>query len=110
MWLQLFCLSKGAGEECFLLVYFVLMGHLSPIDGIGPDQLGIDHLRSRLQSGEVTEVIMATSTTVEGETTAYYIAEMAKAFPETPPPQTEVCDERDYGVARVRFLRWNGQE
>lgn len=62
-------------------VYFVLMGHLSPIDGIGPDQLGIDHLRSRLQSGAITEVIMATSTTVEGETTAYYIAEMAKAFP-----------------------------
>jgi recombination protein RecR len=62
-------------------VYFVLMGHLSPIDGIGPDQLGIDHLRQRLQSGEVAELIMATSTTVEGETTAYYIAEMAKAFP-----------------------------
>lgn len=61
-------------------VYFVLMGHLSPIDGIGPEQLGIDQLRQRLQSGAVTEIIMATSTTVEGETTAYYIAEIAKAF------------------------------
>lgn len=62
--------------------YFVLMGHLSPIDGIGPEQLGIDLLRARLAKGIVTEIIMATSTTVEGETTAYYIAEMAKAFPE----------------------------
>lgn len=61
-------------------VYFVLMGHLSPIDGIGPEQLGIDQLRLRLQAGEITEVIMATSTTVEGETTAYYIAEIVKTF------------------------------
>ncbi len=62
--------------------YFVLMGHLSPIDGIGPEQLGIDQLRARLQTGEITEVIMATSTTVEGETTAYYIAELTKAYPQ----------------------------
>lgn len=62
-------------------VYFVLMGHLSPIDGIGPEQLGIDHLRERLNAGVITEVIMATSTTVEGETTAYYIAEITKAYP-----------------------------
>jgi recombination protein RecR len=61
--------------------YFVLMGHLSPIDGIGPEQLGIEYLRKRLQSGEISEIIMATSTTVEGETTAYYIAELAKAYP-----------------------------
>lgn len=61
-------------------LYFVLMGHLSPIDGIGPEQIGIEQLRQRLQTGSVTEVILATSTTVEGETTAYYIAEMAKAF------------------------------
>ncbi len=61
--------------------YFVLMGHLSPIDGIGPEQLGIDFLRKRLQSGEISEMILATSTTVEGETTAYYIAELAKNFP-----------------------------
>lgn len=62
-------------------LYFVLMGHLSPIDGIGPEQLGIDQLRARFKEGEITEVIMATSTTVEGETTAYYIAEMTKAHP-----------------------------
>ena len=62
-------------------VYFVLMGHLSPIDGIGPEKLGIDQLRLRLQTGEITEVIMATSTTVEGETTAYYIAELIKTLP-----------------------------
>ncbi len=61
-------------------LYFVLMGHLSPIDGIGPEQLGIEHLRQRLQQGEIREVIMATSTTVEGETTAYYIAEITKAY------------------------------
>lgn len=61
-------------------LYFVLMGHLSPIDGIGPEQIGIEQLRQRLQQGIVTEIIMATSTTVEGETTAYYIAEIAKVF------------------------------
>lgn len=60
--------------------YFVLMGHLSPIDGIGPEQLGIDLLRARLAAGAVREVIMATSTTIEGETTAYYIAEIAKVY------------------------------
>lgn len=61
-------------------LYFVLMGHLSPIDGIGPEQLGISELRLLLQAGDVREVIMATSTTVEGETTAYYIAEITKSY------------------------------
>lgn len=61
--------------------YFVLMGHLSPIDGIGPEQLGIEQLRRKLQQGAISEVIMATSTTIEGETTAYYIAEMTKSIP-----------------------------
>jgi len=60
-------------------MYFVLMGHLSPIDGVGPEQLGIEQLRTRLKDGVITEVIMATSTTIEGETTAYYIAEITKA-------------------------------
>lgn len=63
-------------------LYFVLMGHLSPIDGIGPEQIGIDQLRERLDEGEIAEVILATSTTVEGETTAYYIAEITKSYPE----------------------------
>lgn len=57
--------------------YFVLMGHLSPLDGIGPDELGIDQLVVRLGGGEVREVILATNPTVEGEATAHYIAELA---------------------------------
>jgi len=60
--------------------YFVLMGHLSPLDGVGPEQLGLDLLESRLACGKITEIILATNPTVEGEATAYYIAEMAKKF------------------------------
>lgn len=59
--------------------YFVLMGHLSPLDGIGPEQLGLNLLEKQLESGKITEIILATNPTVEGEATAYYIAEMAKA-------------------------------
>ena len=58
--------------------YFVLMGHLSPIDGIGPEQLGIDQLMQQLQEGEVKELILATNLTVEGEATAHFISERAK--------------------------------
>jgi len=57
--------------------YFVLMGKLSPLDGIGPEQLGLDLLEQRLQSGEVTELILATNPTIEGEVTAHYIHELA---------------------------------
>ena len=60
--------------------YFVLLGHLSPIDGIGPEQLGIDQLIERLQNTEVAEVILATNLTVEGEATAHFIADKAKAL------------------------------
>jgi len=60
-------------------LYFVLMGHLSPLDGIGPDELGIDRLMSRLGEGEVAELILATNPTVEGEATAGYIAELARS-------------------------------
>ena len=60
-------------------LYFVLMGHLSPLDGIGPAELGLDCLQLYLQEGDIKELILATSTTVEGETTAHYIAEMARA-------------------------------
>lgn len=60
-------------------LYFVLMGHLSPLDGIGPEQLGLDALERRLDEGEVAEVILATNPTVEGEATAHYIASLAKA-------------------------------
>ena len=58
--------------------YFVLKGHLSPIDGIGPDDLGIDLLVERLRQGLVQEVILATNPTVEGEATAHYIAEQVR--------------------------------
>lgn len=60
-------------------LYFVLMGHLSPLDGIGPDQIGLDVLSARLAQGEIKEVILATNSTVEGEATAHYIAELARA-------------------------------
>ncbi|MFL0797223.1 MAG: recombination mediator RecR [Cellvibrionaceae bacterium] len=60
--------------------YFVLLGHLSPIDGIGPEDIGIDQLLQRLQTGEVCELILATNPTVEGEATAHYISERAKAL------------------------------
>ncbi|MGA8205123.1 MAG: recombination mediator RecR [Woeseiaceae bacterium] len=58
-------------------LYFVLMGHLSPLDGIGPDELGQAALEARLDEGEVTEMIIATNPTVEGDATAHYLGEMA---------------------------------
>jgi recombination protein RecR len=57
--------------------YFVLMGHLSPLDGIGPEELGLMQLERLLKEGEIKEVILATNPTVEGEATAHYIAELA---------------------------------
>jgi len=59
--------------------YFVLMGHLSPLDGIGPDELGLDLLERRLDSGEVAEMILATNPTVEGEATASYLMDLARS-------------------------------
>lgn len=56
--------------------YFVLMGHLSPLDGIGPMELGLNIFEQQLRSGTVEEVILATNPTVEGETTAHFIADM----------------------------------
>ncbi|GAA5189153.1 recombination mediator RecR [Ferrimonas gelatinilytica] len=58
--------------------YFVLMGHLSPLDGIGPDEIGLDRLDQMLADGSWQEVILATNPTVEGEATAQYIADMAR--------------------------------
>ena len=60
--------------------YFVLLGHLSPIDGIGPDELGLDRLENLVTQNEVKEVIIATSATVEGMTTAYYIKDSLKGI------------------------------
>ena len=59
-------------------LYFVLMGRLSPIDGIGPKEIGLDVMQRRLSNGEVKEVIVATNFTNEGEATAHYIGEMLK--------------------------------
>jgi recombination protein RecR len=56
--------------------YFVLMGRLSPLDGIGPDQLGVPRLEKILSEGEVKEVVLATNPTVEGEATAHYLCEL----------------------------------
>lgn len=56
--------------------YFVLMGHLSPLDGIGPAEIGLDLLGAYLDRHPVTEIILATNATVEGEATAHYIADM----------------------------------
>jgi len=67
--------------------YFVLMGHLSPLDGIGPDELGLGALEALLDEGGVTEVILATNPTVEGEATAHYIAEL--------------CSRRGIGASRI---------
>jgi|TARA_B110000908_G_scaffold164947_1_gene213698 recombination protein RecR len=61
-------------------LYFVLMGHLSPIDGIGPAEIGVSDLLQRLQEEEIQEVILATNPTVEGEATAYYITEQVKSL------------------------------
>lgn len=59
-------------------LYFVLMGHLSPLDGIGPKDIGLDLLETRLNEGNIEEIILATNPTVEGEATAHYISELAK--------------------------------
>ena len=60
-------------------MYFVLMGRLSPLDGVGPRDIGLDRLLERIAGGEVQEVILATNFTNEGEATAHYIAEMLRA-------------------------------
>ena len=60
-------------------MYFVLMGRLSPLDGVGPRDIGLDRLQARAADGEVREVILATNFTNEGEATAHYIAEMLRA-------------------------------
>jgi recombination protein RecR len=58
-------------------LYFVLMGHLSPLDGVGPDQLGARELEAILAEGQVQELILATNPTVEGEATAHFLGELA---------------------------------
>lgn len=60
--------------------YFVLLGHLSPLDGIGPEELGISKLKAHFEGGHLRELILATNPTVEGEATAHYISELAKPY------------------------------
>lgn len=72
---EVYAIDQATG---FKGVFFVLNGRLSPLDGIGPDELRLDLLEQRLQAGEVKEAILATNTTVEGEATAHYIHEMAR--------------------------------
>jgi recombination protein RecR len=61
-------------------LYFVLLGRLSPLDGIGPDQLGLEILEEQLNNGVVEEIILATSATVEGDITAQFVADIARKF------------------------------
>jgi len=64
--------QSGSFRGC----YFVLMGHLSPLDGVGPSEIGIDAFEKLLGEKEVREVILATNPTVEGEATAHFLAEV----------------------------------
>jgi recombination protein RecR len=61
--------------------YHVLGGHLSPLDGIGPEEIGIPYLVQRLSQGQIREVILATNATVEGQATAHYVVEATKHLP-----------------------------
>ena len=81
---QLLCIVESPADVMaiedatgFRGLYFVLMGHLSPLDGIGPEELGLDILEKRLAEGAVTELIIATNPTVEGDATAHFLAEVA---------------------------------
>lgn len=65
-------------------LYFVLQGRLSPLDGIGPTELGLEQLSQRLAEGEIRELIISTNPTVEGEATAHYLAQLARQHAVTP--------------------------
>jgi recombination protein RecR len=61
-------------------IYFILQGRLSPLDGMGPRELGLDKLAERMAEEKISEMIIATNPTVEGEATAHYLAQMARQF------------------------------
>lgn len=61
-------------------LYFILMGHLSPLDGIGPQELNIDLLIKRVKNSNIREIVLATNFTSEGEATAYYVAQIFKSY------------------------------
>ncbi len=80
---RLLCIAETPADieaieqaSAFKGMYFVLMGHLSPLDGIGPEQLGISRMLELIETGEVDEVILATNLTLEGEATSDYIADL----------------------------------
>lgn len=82
---QLLCVVETPADRLaieqatdFRGLYFVLQGRLSPLDGIGPRELGLERLAERLAGGEVQELIVATNPTVEGEATAHYLAQLAR--------------------------------
>ena len=82
----LLCVVETPGDllmmeqaQCFQGLYFVLMGVLSPLDGIGPREIHVDRLLRRATDGRVREVILATNFTVEGEATAHYLGEALRA-------------------------------
>jgi recombination protein RecR len=60
-------------------LYFVLMGRLSPLDGVGPDEIGVPRLAALLAEGDIKEVVLATNLTVEGEATAQYLSDLVRA-------------------------------
>jgi len=82
---QLLCAVESPADRLaieqatgFRGLYFILQGRLSPLDGIGPRELGLDALGALLAEGQVTELIIATNPTVEGEATAHYLAQLAR--------------------------------
>ena len=86
--------------------YFVLMGHLSPLDGIGPEQLGVRELEAILAEGGVRELILATNSTVEGEATAHFLSELASAARHPREPhRPRRAGGRGAGVRRRRHAR-----
>ena len=83
---QLLCVVETPADmlmmeqaECYRGLYFVLMGRLSPLDGVGPKEIHLDRLLKRADDGVVREVIVATNFTVEGEATAHYVSELLLA-------------------------------
>lgn len=72
-------LNRLEETQAYRGLYFVLMGRLSPLDGVGPREIGLEQLIARAQNGETEEVILATNFTAEGEATAHYAGELLKA-------------------------------
>lgn len=72
-------LNRMEETHAYKGLYFVLMGRLSPLDGLGPKEIGLDKLLRRAQDGVTEEIILATNFTVEGEATAHYVSERLKA-------------------------------